>query len=179
MPEVNGTLTVTPTVGGRFGVELADLQTILTGSADAPANGRLSSNAHFTLTLNSGTPTTIAVAADPTNNSVADLTADINSALAFAGLSGQILAVSTGNRLSLRAATGSTLQVTAATANSANTELHLVGFGLDPKWSSEVFLGAGTQVSATARDYAAATWQGRRRWEFCLSRSAAGRCRSV
>jgi hypothetical protein len=149
------TFTATPTVTGSVGVELAGLQTVLTASADAPASGILTATAHFTVTLNSASPLTVAVAPDATNANVGDLVADLNAALALVGLGRQVTATSSGNRLALSAPTGSTLHVDAAAGDSATTFLHLAGDGAPPAWSQHVFLGAGTQVNVASQISAA------------------------
>ncbi|HMC10373.1 MAG TPA: hypothetical protein VKH44_03750, partial [Pirellulaceae bacterium] len=147
----NATFTATPTVSGTVGVELPGLQTVLTATTDAPASGKLTSSAHFNVTLNGTAPVTVTVGADATNANIDDLVADLNAALAFAGLGRQVTAGHRGNRITLSAPTGSTLHIAAAVGDSATTDLHLPGDGASPAWSQHLFLGAGAQVTVASQ----------------------------
>ena len=99
----NSTVTLAPASTIEFDLEfdLGGQQAALTAKNDAPAMGRLSGDAHFSLQLAGGTALNVVVAADPANNSLDDLVADINIALAAAGLSQKVHAGRSGNRLTL------------------------------------------------------------------------------
>ena len=78
-------------------IDLEELKGALNGAAviaarRAPANGQLSGDAHFTLTLGSVTSPTITVPRNASNLSLDDLVAAINTALANAGLGGAVVA---------------------------------------------------------------------------------------
>lgn len=73
----------------------------VTGTTLAPANGVLSSAAHFQVVLNGGTGVQVTVPPDPSNTSVAGLVNDINTALATAGLGGSVVATSSGGYITL------------------------------------------------------------------------------
>ncbi len=146
----SASFTATPTAQARVGVELNGLPTVLTATGDGPLDGRLSATAHFSLTLNGGTPVVVTVARDATNTQLDDLVADLNASLTFAKL-GQVKAGRNGNRLTLTSPTGSTLRVTAAAFDPATTELHLPGDGIGARWSEHVYLDAGAQVSVASQ----------------------------
>ncbi|MCX5661043.1 MAG: hypothetical protein NTW19_15245, partial [Planctomycetota bacterium] len=96
-----GDVTLTPTahLDMVFGAHFSPLQATLTSGADAPANGRFTGTAVFTLKNGQAAPVNVSVAGDATNNSMDDLVADFNAALAAAGISSQVLAGRSGNRL--------------------------------------------------------------------------------
>jgi Ca2+-binding RTX toxin-like protein len=73
----------------------------LTSLADASANGRLSGNAIFLLSLDGADAVEVVVPTDPANAGLADLAADIHAALATAGLGQHVEARAVGGRLSL------------------------------------------------------------------------------
>ena len=101
--------------------------TRLLASADAPANGKLTSDAHFDITLGGSTPVSIIVAADNTNVTMDDLVADLNSAISSTRLSGNVVASHQGDRIILSANGFSKLRVSSLAGDSATTILHLGG----------------------------------------------------
>ena len=151
LPPTSANFIATPNVSGTVGFDLSGLQTVLTGSADAPTNGQLSGTAHFAVTLNGASPVAVALAADSANTSIDDLVLDLNAAISSAGLAGKVTAGRSNNRITLAAPTGSTLQVTAAAGDPATTDMHLPGLGALPKWSQHVYLGSGTQFNIASQ----------------------------
>ncbi len=94
------------------------------GSTALPANGRLTAAQTFSLGLNAGAPIVLTINPDATNNSAADLVADINTALNATALKGKVIATLQGGKLSL-ATTIFGGQVTLLVAAAANNELGL------------------------------------------------------
>ncbi len=95
----------------------------LSASVDAPADGRLSGDAFFSLSVDGQTAVAVSLtqADTATNASVADLAADLQLALAAAGLGG-VTASADGNRLVLRGGSATpdgALLVTAASGTAA------------------------------------------------------------
>ena len=147
----SGTFTSTPTASARVGLELAGLQTVLTATGDAPADGRLAATAHFSVTLNGTSPVTVVVGRDATNSSLDDLVADLNSSLKFSGLGGLVAAGRNGSRITLTSATGSTLHVDAAASDTAATQMFLPGDGSGAQWGQHVYLVSGAQVNIASQ----------------------------
>ncbi len=85
------TLQNTPLTG------LAKIQTVsaLT-STTAPANGQIGATASFELTVGKTTSSTITLASNPNNTTLDGLVADLNAALAKAGLGGTVSAARAG-----------------------------------------------------------------------------------
>ena len=146
-----GTFTVTPSVNGRLGIALDQLQTVLTATGDAPSNGVLSATANLYVSLNGASGIHLTVARDTTNTSLDDLVADINAAIGLSNLHGKLTAGRTGARLTLTAATGSGLQVTAQAADTASTQLFLVGNGMVTQWSNSVSFDTATNVQLVSQ----------------------------
>ncbi len=139
-------LTVIPSFDGRLGIELDQLQTVLTASGDAPSNGVLSSKATLQIALDGAAPITVSVARDTNNTHVDDLVADINAAIGLTSLKHKIVAGRTGNKLTLTANTGSAVEVTASASDPAKTELKLTGVGSVAQWNHSVSLGASSEL---------------------------------
>lgn len=108
-------------------VDLSPFQAVFQGNVDLPANGRLSNAAHFGLSVNGADFVNVLVPDDAGNNARADLVADVNAALASAGLS-SVQAVLQGNRLTLLSPTnseGAVLLIQADRTDPAATQLGL------------------------------------------------------
>src|SRR4029077_556290 len=90
----SATVTATANLNATFGINLAGLQTVLTGNKPAPANGQLGADAHFTLAVAGANPVSVALtaASSQNNQNLADLVNDLNSVLASAGLSRFVVA---------------------------------------------------------------------------------------
>lgn len=86
-----------------FGIDLTAPQAVLKAKAAGPSDGKLSSDAEFTLEVGGGDPVTVNVAQVDTNDngSLADLADDINTALGAAGLGPAVTAGVDGDRLTL------------------------------------------------------------------------------
>lgn len=111
---VSASMVVTPTASGRVALRVDALRTVFapaTDAPDAPANGRLSADAHFKLQLDGAAAVSILVPRDLTNNSLDDLVADINTALSFSTLRGKVTAGRVLNHLTLISPAGTSLQV--------------------------------------------------------------------
>ncbi len=115
-----------------IGIDLSPRVAVLSASADAPANGRLTSDAHVTLHVNEAAPVnvTLTSAATSTNTSLDDLVVDINAALNAAGLTG-VAAARSGNRLTLSAVPSPAsdsplLRLSSAAGDAAITQLRFV-----------------------------------------------------
>jgi len=137
--------SIDPTTGGADDGSVADLHfadgqsdtitdfttgdpvVMLEGDADAPADGVLTRDAHFTLILADGVPVDVTVLANatngedgsPANGTIADLIDDINDALTAAGIRSQVEAgrnilpdLTLGNRITL-STTGSVFSLDA------------------------------------------------------------------
>jgi hypothetical protein len=89
-------------------------QAVLVGTADAPANGQLTSDATFTLSVNVAPLVTITLKAEstngvngtPANTGLNDLVADLNDALKSAGLEGVVRAGRLENKVKLSTVLG-------------------------------------------------------------------------
>lgn len=130
---------------GAWPKQNVDFVPAITGAADAVGNGQLSSNANFqvvieNLTTMTSTTTNVTVPAASTagNANVADLVADVNSALAAAGLSGQVTASVDGNRVKMSLASAAQLNagqaaraltLIAAPGDTAQSQLGLTNAG--------------------------------------------------
>ena len=106
---------------------------VLVAPSSAPANGRLTSDAHFTLRANQGPSVnvTLAAAATSTNVGIDDLVDDLNAALAIAGLGGEVVAGRDADRLkfTVTASAGTDealVQLNAAALDAAVTQLGFV-----------------------------------------------------
>ncbi|MES2992163.1 MAG: OmpA family protein [Pseudomonadota bacterium] len=104
---------------------------VVAGAA-LPVNGRLTADAHFTVTIpgDAGSPFAVTVdkAATNANASAAELVTDVNTALALAGLGAKLRATLEGGRLRIEATSpgGPTaFTVTAAAGDAAVTQLRL------------------------------------------------------
>ncbi|MEX0641054.1 MAG: hypothetical protein WD468_00055, partial [Pirellulales bacterium] len=109
---------------------------VLLGTADAPAGGQLSADAHFSLTIAGSLTVELTVPAAVTNGgdgttpnaSLADLVADLNESIEDEGLEDKIVALAVGNRIAISTrGTGAAAQlaISAAAGDSAVTELRL------------------------------------------------------
>src|SRR5579884_4084888 len=152
---VDGSATATFTadakVQGTVGIQLAGMVSVLTGTADAPANGRLSGDAHFAVTLGSAAPVNVTVKADQSNQSITDLVNDINTALAAAGLGNSVVAGNSGNTITLTTLnTDAPLQISASASDPAITDLHLPATAAVPSITQNVFLANNSQVTVMA-----------------------------
>lgn len=120
------------TLNFKLGINLSGVNATLTADADGPANGQLvGGNAVFNLAIGPGaTPVAVTVTQASTtgNSNLDDLVADMNTALAAAGLGVPVTAGRTGNRLTLTTRNNfiADLTLTAAAGNPAITELHFV-----------------------------------------------------
>ncbi|RLC09329.1 MAG: hypothetical protein DRH43_08470, partial [Deltaproteobacteria bacterium] len=82
-------------------------QAVLIATGDAPADGRLSGDARFTLSVNGADPVSVVVKADatngndgtPANENIDDLVADLNTAIISADLNSLVRAGRIGNKL--------------------------------------------------------------------------------
>ncbi len=119
---------------------------MLIGSADAPADGRLSGLATFQISLDGALPVSVSVPRDVANAALDDLVTDINSALALTSLKGKVTAGRSASRITLTSPTGTGLVVTAEPTNPAATQLFLVGTGAVTQWNKSVFIAGGAQV---------------------------------
>ncbi len=138
--------SVTPSLDGRVGIRLDRLQTVLTASGDAPANGRIPSAARLSIKLNGAAPVTVTVLVDNTNTNIDDLVADINAALNRTSLKGKVVAGRTASRLTLTSDTDTGLEVDSLPGDPAETVLQLVGVGTTAQWGQHVSLAAGTSL---------------------------------
>lgn len=77
-----------------LGVSLDDLSAVMTATAAAPANGQISTDSAFALNLGLGSAVAVALTAASTsdNTNRSHLVADLNAALATAGLSASVVA---------------------------------------------------------------------------------------
>ena len=73
----------------------------LEAAAAAPADGLLSGAANFSLSIGGAAPVAVTLSADATNKTIDDLLADLNHALADAGLGLDVVAGRNGERLTL------------------------------------------------------------------------------
>ncbi len=77
----SATFTVTPTFDGRLAIDLDQLQSVLTATGDAPANGQISGPATFRVSIDGSPHVNVTVPRDTTNTSIDDLVADITRPL--------------------------------------------------------------------------------------------------
>ncbi len=109
-------------LGFTIGIDLSDPSAVMVATTAAPADGKISADANFELTLGLGAPVavTLAQSATSSNTNRSDLVADLTAALAAAGLSGSVVAALDGsNRLTL-ATTTSALGITALELQAAD-----------------------------------------------------------
>lgn len=123
-----------------FGIILSAPSALLTGSSDAPANGRLASDAHFSVVVGGNDPVNVTVAADATNNSVDDLVADINTALSAAGLGDTVKAGRNGNKITF--ATQGLLTPSALTLNTTAGDSTETQLGFNDSQSASDSIGS-------------------------------------
>jgi len=112
-----------------FGIDLTVPQAVLKARAAGPSDGRLSADADFTLQVGSREPVAVSVprAATGDNASLADLAADVNQALAVAGLAQDVAAGVDGDRLTLTTnglAVESVIRLRAAEGDPMLSEVH-------------------------------------------------------
>src|SRR6185437_15323257 len=134
----SSTVKITPgaSLNMSVGIDLTPSVDVLTASSDAPVNGQLPGDAHFTVDLGAATglngadvPIAVTVPADPTNQSIDDLVSDINAALASAGLGGLVIAGRSGNRITLGttfSSVGASLALQVTAGDPAATALGFV-----------------------------------------------------
>jgi hypothetical protein len=146
----NANFTASATLAVTLGIQLSGLDTVLTGTADAPTNGQLSGDAHFALTVGTNAPVNVTVAKDATNTTIDNLVTDINTALATAGLGGTVTAGHNGNRITLTENNAELLQVSASAGDPALTDLHLPTAASGPDWSHAAFVTSSSQLTASA-----------------------------
>ncbi len=118
--------------------KLVDIQIVAsTGNGNATgklAQGQLTANAVFALTIDNAPAKTVTVTKASTdtgadkNNTLADLVKDINEALTAAGLAGKAQAFLKGPQIALRLIAGGSLKITGEASNPAFTE---IGFTRD------------------------------------------------
>ena len=118
---------------------------VIAGAA-APPDGRLTRNATFKLGIGTATETEVVLEAAATLDNIgpAGLVADLNAALAEAGLAGQVMARLVGDRLALvttEVGAGTTLRLSAAAADATVAEL---GF-------ASIANGAGETLTGTVK----------------------------
>ncbi|MEX0586323.1 MAG: hypothetical protein WD176_06750, partial [Pirellulales bacterium] len=121
--------TVTGDLEFTIGVDLETLQARLVPSAASPADGKLTGDAIFSLSIAAASPMPVSVTAAATadNTSLADLAADFNAALIAAGISSAVAAAVDGDKLILHTFGDlpiESLKLTAAAGNAILTELH-------------------------------------------------------
>src|SRR6185295_15714885 len=99
------------------GVDIKSVLALQTPQDVSTIYGRLSGDAHFCLAVNGGSATAVTVtqASTASNSTVDDLVGDLNTALAAAGLGSQIVADKSGNRVLLKAVSGSVTAFTLTT----------------------------------------------------------------
>jgi hypothetical protein len=95
------TIQVNASVDGglTLGMILTPVAAELVGAGDAPANGQLSGDAEFTLTIGEEDPVEVILASDSSNTNVTDLVADFNAALETAGIGHLVMAQRQENRV--------------------------------------------------------------------------------
>jgi len=145
------TFTATATLNATFGIELGNLQTVLTGTAAAPSNGQLSADAHFALAIGGGTPVNVTVTAATTQNntSLSQLVVDLNAALVAAGVGNQVVAGRSSGFITLTESNGAGLQVTASASDPAITQLYLPTQGAIPDYAGNVYLANGATLAVS------------------------------
>ena len=142
-----------------FGADLSRRTVSITATGDAPANGRITTDAHFQLKLGADNPVSVTVRADATNASIDDLVADINAALATAGLAASVVAGRDGNKLKLSttpALTRPRITLNATATDSAITQLRFAnGASATDDIAGRFFIrdaSASGSVTAAAND---------------------------
>jgi autotransporter-associated beta strand protein len=143
----NGTLEVT------LGVDLSPPQAELVATAAGPANGRLSADAVFSLSIGDASPVAVTVprAVTAGNSGPDDLVAEFNTALAAAGLGSSVVAGREGDRLTLTTPGNGLLAV--LEADAANPIVTEVGFRPRQMASDSICQHAfveGASISGTA-----------------------------
>ncbi|HEV3084142.1 MAG TPA: hypothetical protein VGY66_30445, partial [Gemmataceae bacterium] len=135
---VNANLHADVTLETTVGVQLTALTPgMLTGSADLPANGQLTGPATFDLSFNGNPAMHVTVPVDAASTSPTTLVADVNLALASAGLGSVVTASLTGNKLTLSSQANSMT----LTPTGSDTGLHLAaGTATGNGLSKHVFL---------------------------------------
>ncbi len=145
-------ITATAGLKSTFEIDLGGLQAVFTGTGPAPANGKLTADAHFTIALGTQNPVnvTVTAAATQTNSNLAGLLSDLNNALAAAGLGGAVVAGQTGGAITLTEVNGAVMQLSAAASDPATTELMLPSKAVQPDFGSNVYLDSGAQLTVSA-----------------------------
>src|SRR5579883_1848298 len=147
----SATFTADAKVTATVGIQLAGMVSVLTGTSDAPANGQLSGDAHFALTVGNAAPVNVTVKADQSNQSITDLVKDINTALSAAGLANSVVAGNSGNLITLTTLnTDAPLQVSASASDPAITDLHLPTMAAAPSITQNVFLTNNSKVTVAS-----------------------------
>jgi hypothetical protein len=130
-----------------LGFDLSPFESVISGLKDLPANGVLSADATFLVSVNAAEPVAVTVQRNAANTSRAQLIANVNAALANAGL-GEVTASLVANRLQFKVAgdlygASLTIYVTDPATNTAGTQLGL----------NEIMANSATQVNrAFVRD---------------------------
>src|SRR5262249_38816688 len=117
------------------------LQTVVTGTAPLPSNGKLTADAHFMITV--GTPdaanpavsVTVTAASTQSNTTIGDLVGEINTAInnALNGKGMVITGHNSASDITLTNSDGDEISITADASDPALTQLFLPttpGFGL-------------------------------------------------
>jgi len=144
------------TAGMTFGVSLMPFSATIEGATPLPVNGRLLGEATFQLSAVGAAAVLVRVSADATNATRADLVADINAALAAAGLPSIVTAgVNASGHLTLtatRPGLGVSLligEVNAAAAQLGLTAYKTAGDSLaDHAWLQDAAFTGAITVSA-------------------------------
>lgn len=143
------TLAASGSVSFGLDIDLTPFSATLLGAVDLPANGVLSADAVFELTVGAASPVSVSVARKPGNTNRNQLVADLNAALATAGVSG-VTASLYGGRVQLATPSGNTeasLVVTADADGTATTELGLA----KPQAASIAILDTAAALPVTGR----------------------------
>ncbi|MDB5319040.1 MAG: cya 2, partial [Phycisphaerales bacterium] len=137
----SSTLSVSASAGIEFtfGVILSAPAAVITAAKDAVANGKLSGAAHFSVAVGGDDAVDVTVPADATNATVADLVADINAALATAGLGDTVQAGKSGNKITF--STKGLLTTPALTINASSSDPAQTQMGLSDSQSASDTLG--------------------------------------
>ena len=146
---VDGTVQLNATLG----IDLGGLQSVLTGTAPAPSNGQLTSDAHFTITVGTQAPVNITVTAASTRNnqSTAALVGDLNTALSSAGLGPTVVAaLNAAGDITLTNPFGQLLQISAPSGDPTLTQLFLPTTAAVQDFVDNTYLATGSSVTVTA-----------------------------
>ncbi len=114
-----------------FGIDVSPISAKISATADAPASGTFAGEAIFQLQVGGDAPVEVRLFGTG-NASIEELVADINVALATAGLAAQVKAERNGNKIQLtttQITATPTLRITADAANPAVTALRLPASG--------------------------------------------------